>query len=305
MQPALEQIPIYKFPLSEARPIIGLRNVHRRRSGLRWDMHYGLELGLACSGKERRYFFDQSAREVEAGQVWFCGMWEPHGMQVVAAPCEVIILGIWPPLLAQMHFPEAPDFCALAPFNAPPAQRPAAAPKTRALLRDYGRQLKGILAADTPYQTVRLRLALQGILLCMIEAWPEAAAWRRRAPSAEFSQINQALQLVFESQAFVSTDTAARACGMNRHKFSALFQSWMNIRFADFSLRHRLHQATAQLRATPDPIKLVALRWGFADESHFHRLFVKHYGFSPQEYRNRMPPEKRFLISSLERAKPS
>ena len=251
-------------------------------------MHYGLEFGLACSGKERRLFLDKSERDVEAGDFWFCGMWEPHGVQVVTAPCETIVLTIWPPFLAQMHFPESPDFCALAPFNAPPKQRPRTSKKTKETMIKFGKQLKEIISSGPPHQTLRLRLALQEILLCIFESWPEAASWGRRAPSAELSQINQALQLVFESRSFVSTDEAARVCGMNRHKFSALFHSWMNIRFADFSLRHRLYQAAAQLRATREPIKSVALQWGFVDESHFYRIFMKHYDFSPHEYRSHM-----------------
>lgn len=293
MQPSPENIFIHHSQVSEARPIIGSCNAHLKRSEPRWDMHYGLEFGLVCSGKEHRLFFDKSERDVEAGDIWFCGMWEPHGMEVVVAPCETIVLQIWPPFLAQMHFPEAPDFCALAPFNAPPKQRPGTFEKTRKTTIKFGQQLKKIIPSNTPYRTIKLRFALQEILLSIYESWPKAASWGRRAPSAEFAQINQALQLVFESRSFVSTDEAARACGMNRHKFSALFRSWMNIRFADFSARHRLHQAAEQLRATSGPIKAIARQWGFADESHFHRLFLKHFGVSPGEYRQRTLPDKR------------
>lgn len=268
--------------------MIGWHHLHSERCESRWDMHYGLELGLICLGKERRFFSDKSERDFEVGDAWFCGMWEPHGMKVVTAPCEIIVLLIWPPLLAQMHFPEAPDFYALAPFNAPPKQRPRTSLETKGKMIMFGKQLKEIIVSDTPYKILRLRFVLQEILLRIFESWPEAVSWGRRAPSAEFSQINPALQLVFERHSFVSTDEAARACGMNRHKFSALFQSWMNIRFSDFSLRHRLHQATAQLRTTRDPIKSVALQWGFVDESHFYRIFAKHFGFSPHAYRSHM-----------------
>ena len=152
----------------------------------------------------------------------------------------------------------------------------------------FGQQLKEIISSDPPHQTLRLRFALTEILLCIFESWPEAVSWSRRAPAAEFSQINLALEMVFERHSFVSTDDAARACGMNRHKFSVLFRSWMNISFPDFSLRHRLYQAAAQLRTTRDPIKSIALQWGFVDESHFYRIFMKHYGFSPHEYRSHM-----------------
>lgn len=287
MQPSLEKIPIRNFQLSEAQPIIGVRHLHPERRGLLWNMHYGLEFGVVCAGKERRLFLDKSERDVEPGDVWFCGMWEPHGVKVVTAPCEVVVLLIWPPFLAQMYFPEASDFCASAPFNAPPRQRPRTSPKKRAMMIDFGKRLKGILAAGTSHQTLRLRLALEEMLLYVFESWPEAASWGRRVPSTEYAQINQSLRLVFEGHAFVSTDAAARACGMNRHKFSALFQSWMNISFADFSLRYRLHQAAVQLRETPEPIKNIAAQWGFFDPSHFYRVFMKHFGFAPQAYREK------------------
>lgn len=266
--------------------MIGLHNLHPERCASRWDMHYGLEVGLIYSGKERRFFLDKSERDFEAGDVWFCGMWEPHGMKVVTAPCEAIVLAIWPPLLAQTHFYEAPSFCALAPFNAPPKQRPRTSPKTKGTMIVFGKQLKEIIFLNTPYKTLRLRFVLQDMLLRVFETWPEAAYWRRRAPSAEFSQINRALEMVFQSHSFVSTEDAARACGMDRHKFSTLFRSWMNISFTDFSLRHRLHQAVNQLRNEPSvPIKKIAWQWGFADESHFHRVFMKHFSASPREYR--------------------
>jgi AraC-like DNA-binding protein len=62
----------------------------------------------------------------------------------------------------------------------------------------------------------------------------------------------------------------------------------MNIRFADFSLRHRLQQAAAQLREdTSAPIKEIIRPWGFTDESHFHRVFRKHFGLAPGQYRRR------------------
>ena len=289
MQASPEKISISKALLSETQPICGSINLHPARSAPRWDMHYGLEFGIIYSGEERRFFRDKSKRTVAAGNIWFCGMWEPHGMEVVIAPCETIVLQIWPPLLAQMSFPEVPDFCALAPFNAPPKQRPQTHLKTKETMINFGRQLKDILSSDVPHQKVRLRFALQEILLSIFESWPESGLWGRRAPDAEFSQINKALQMVFESHSFVSTDAAARACGMNRHKFSALFRSWMNIHFADFSLRHRLQQAAAQLRDDPsEPIKATAWQWGFANESHFCRLFLKHFGVSPGEYRRRM-----------------
>jgi AraC-like DNA-binding protein len=162
---------------------------------------------------------------------------------------------IWPPFLVQMRFPEAPGFSAIAPFNASPKQRPTISKKAKKKIIKFVRQLKDILSDGTPNRSLKLRFAMQEILLYIFESWPEATSWSQRVPSAEFAKISQAIHLVFDNRTFVSTADAAKVCGMNRHKFGALFQQWMNIRFADFSLRYRLQQAAAQLRDTSVPIK--------------------------------------------------
>jgi len=292
MQPSIIKISKIHYQLSETHPIIGSCNLHPARSEPRWDMHYGLELGLVYWGVQHRLFQQKFEMDVKPGDVWFCGMWEPHGASVITAPCEVLVFKIWPPFLAQMRFPEAPDFNALGLFNAPPKRRPRIDRKQRETMINFSKQLKQILTFDTPYQAVKLRLVLLEMLACICEAWPEAACRGRRAPSKEFSQINRALEMVFDNQAFVATADAARACGMNRHAFSTLFRSWMNISFAEFSARHRLHQAIAQLRDTDDPVKSVVMKWGYVDESHFYRIFFKHFGFSPGEYRKKLCNEQ-------------
>lgn len=288
MQPSPEKIFRLHYQLSAAQPIIGSCHLRSEYGKSQWDMHYGLEFGLVCSGKMRRLFPDKYAMDVKPGDVWFCGMWEPHGVKTITASCDVIVLKIWPPFLAQMYFPEATDFCALAPFNAPPRQRPRIPAKIKETMIEFGGQLKDILSSGAPHQAVRLRFALQEILLCVFEVWPSAALWSSRAPPIEFARINRALQLVFESRTFVSTAAAARVCGMNQRKFSALFRSWMNISFADFSFRYRLQEAAAQLRDDlAMPIKKITRQCGFVDESHFCRIFMKHFGVSPGEYRRR------------------
>ena len=59
----------------------------------------------------------------------------------------------------------------------------------------------------------------------------------------------------------------------------------MGLRFAKFALRHRLQSAAHELRVTDSPIKAIARKWGFVDESHLSRLFVQHYGCPPGRYR--------------------
>lgn len=287
IKPDLAGIVKFDYELSEACPIIGSCNLHPHKDESVRDMHYALEFGLCCSGIQRRFFANGFELDIKPGDVWFCGMWEPHGMKVVKTPCEVIVLFIWPPLIAQMRFPEAPNFNPMAFFTAPAPNRPGISGKLRNKMIAYIVRLKEVLSADVPHQTLKLRNIVTEFFLQLYEVWPEAGFWSCPEPQVSFSRINRAVQMVFDSHNFISTQTAARACGMNRHSFGILFKSWMHIEFSDFATKHRLHQAAVQLRGMREPLKAVAQRWGFTDISHFHHAFKKHYGLSPNEYRAR------------------
>jgi AraC-like DNA-binding protein len=249
-------------------------------------MHFGLELGVVLSGLMRRHYQDHS-RLVGRGQAWFCGMWEPHGYEVIKAPCEVVVMVIWPPLLAQLRFEEAPGLRWLAPFTARPTDRPQidAAMKTR--LIEQSEQLKKLIAPSSPADKARIRLGLLNILAMTADRCPDSKQDNVNLGPEHWSRLNHAVQLVFESRAFISTSRAAKESGLNRNIFSGLFEKWMGIRFADFALRYRLKLAADQLLSGNDPVKAVALNWGFTDTSHFHRVFQKHYELAPSEFRRK------------------
>ncbi|HEY3684402.1 MAG TPA: helix-turn-helix domain-containing protein [Streptosporangiaceae bacterium] len=59
----------------------------------------------------------------------------------------------------------------------------------------------------------------------------------------------------------------------------------------DVVRRRRLARARAELAASHDTtITAIAARWGFADASHFSRLFKECYGMSPRDYRVNLRP---------------
>jgi transcriptional regulator GlxA family with amidase domain len=49
----------------------------------------------------------------------------------------------------------------------------------------------------------------------------------------------------------------------------------------------RTEAAVRLLESTNTPVKVVASRTGFGDDERMRRAFVKTYGVSPQDYRNR------------------
>jgi len=272
------------IPVSDTTPVVISATTHSHRREAQYDMHFGLELGIVLSGAMRRHY-DGHSRLVGREQVWFCGMWEPHGFEVIKAPCEVIVLVIWPPLLAQLRFEEAPEIKWMAPFALKPADRPQINSAMKKKLIEQADQLKKLIAPATPVEKAQIRIGLLNILTMIAGRCPELKSDNVNLGPEQWSKLNRAVQLVFGSRAFISTGRAAKECGLNRNIFSLLFEKWMGIRFADFALRFRLKLAAGQLLSGNDPLKAVALNWGFTDTSHFHRVFRKHYGRSPSIFR--------------------
>ena len=48
-----------------------------------------------------------------------------------------------------------------------------------------------------------------------------------------------------------------------------------------------MNGAANALASTDLPVKEIANEWGFTDQSHMHRLFLKYYSCSPNEYRKK------------------
>jgi AraC-like DNA-binding protein len=147
-------------------------------------------------------------------------------------------------------------------------------------------QVVGRLAQEPPGRRVWMRLLALELLLLVQRDWDRPLELTP-ALADSFEALAGAVGLVFESRRMVSTAEAAAACGMSGTAFRRRFRDLMGITFAKFALRHRLSQAAVQLLRTEHPLKAVAVAWGFTDDSHFHRAFLRHYACSPGEYRRR------------------
>jgi AraC-like DNA-binding protein len=245
-------------------------------------MHYGLEMGVVLQGRMRR-FWGEDSRVLRRGEPWFSGMWEPHGAEVVGAPCRVVVTTIWPPLLAGLHFEEAPELDFMRPFAVDHSEPLLLPPASK---RELLRLAESMLVASTspdPLHRGRLRLLLLEALTCVLPALKSAQPERTPRRAA----IAPALELALTERRPVRVTEAARACHLGRERFMREFKNLMGLSFAQFALRKRLAGAAGDLATSEEPLKAIAWQWGFANESHFHRLFVRHYRATPAEYRKR------------------
>ena len=292
MAPAVESsfdIPApMAFALSEREPMLVLdQTYHSRAVPPLFDMHYPLELGIMLDGRARRYF-SGAQFDCGPGDVWTCGMWEPHGFLIRAVPCRVVVLVIWPPLLANLHDPECPGLSWMAPFSGDPVRRSAVSERSRDRVLALGRQILEWAGGDDPMARMRRRLRLMDLLLLLMEGTSVPGREEGMTPSENYRRITPAIDLVFQAHGLIANEDAAHACAMSTSVFIRAFRASMGLSFTKFALRRRLEQAAAELRQTVDPVKAIAQRWGFTDASHLHRLFQAHYGSTPANYRRRL-----------------
>ena len=240
------------------------------------DMHFEVELGFVLEGRMQRES-STHCLELQAGDIWCNGIWEPHSAYVRKSPLRLAILHLYPPYLANLSLPEQPDLNWLAPFTDHPERRPQGA----------------ILSSDT-FQEITSRLSsAQCAVTLHLDAlqalWQIISRWKCQAPyritSSDIGRLETALKLVFDNPRLVTIGEAASACHMSRNGFNLFFQRVMGVTFAQFALHHRLSQAASDLVETDDPIKQIADRWGFTDASHFHRCFRAIFKALPSDYR--------------------
>ena len=147
--------------LNEEHPIeVADQNPAHADSAALFDMHYELEMGIVLEGTMVRYV-GNTKRACRAGDMWFCGMWEPHGYHGDDS-CHRVVIVIWPPVLADLRFPEARDLNWMQPFITSPGSRPAVPVELR---DEIVRLVKHHMAHCERMTPARKRLLVMELLL--------------------------------------------------------------------------------------------------------------------------------------------
>lgn len=86
----------------------------------------------------------------------------------------------------------------------------------------------------------------------------------------------------------ISRDSVANAVNLNPSYFSKFFKEQMNESFISYLRRLRIETAILYLENSTDSIKEISKKVGYLDSNYFSRLFYKHTGYTPCEYRKRI-----------------
>ena len=85
----------------------------------------------------------------------------------------------------------------------------------------------------------------------------------------------------------ISLDDVLKVANMSKPTFSRQFKRHTGKTFVDFLNEIRLDEVRRSLLDTEEPISRIALQAGFGNLSHFNRLFRRHFGISPSEFRKK------------------
>jgi AraC-like DNA-binding protein len=288
-----------KFPSSTQSPFVVETGPFQESAENRLEMHYELELGIMVTGRAKRYYNDYEM-EVGPGQIWLCGIWEPHSRRTLKQPCDRIFMSILPQTLASLRFWPVADANLLAPFLVPPRYRPQIAHADEQTVIQLGQRIGRIREQNhVEHRNFWYLLLLAEVLLLATRDWRPPKSVSDPSATEAFFKITKAIHQVLDSRRRISEKEAANICQISQYSFGALFENLMGMSFTQFDLRFRIDMAAWYLVNTDEQIKNIAMQWGFTDSSHFNRYFRDHYGSSPQEYRQRFsrmtPPHEKSL----------
>jgi len=112
-----------------------------------------------------------------------------------------------------------------------------------------------------------------------------AAEWRESKIDPRVAAAMRSMEL--HSQNPVGNPSLAREAGMNTNAFIRLFHTHTGQSPQAWYIRHRIDYACRLLHHSRLPVKQIAAQTGFCDRAHFSRVFKRHRGMGPAEFRRR------------------
>ena len=104
----------------------------------------------------------------------------------------------------------------------------------------------------------------------------ELAPWQTR-------RVNEFFEVHLQDNPSI-LDLAGQ-CGLSASYFSEAFKQTTGLTPHQWLLKHRIERAKTQLRDTDESLATIASNCGFFDQSHFSRVFSRHEGCGPRDWR--------------------
>lgn len=141
------------------------------------------------------------------------------------------------------------------------------------------------LAAELRAADASAPLAAEGLALELLAATSRetraepslgrAPAWLRSAEELLRERVGECVGLA----------ELANAVGMHPTHLARVFRAHYGVSVGEYGRRLKVARAATEVASTETPLNVIALRAGFADQSHFTRVFKRYVGTTPARYR--------------------
>ncbi len=139
------------------------------------------------------------------------------------------------------------------------------------------------LARELKYPDDLSMLAAEGIVLEMLVELTRLGCDETRRPPRWLLQAQELVHARFMEP--LRTSEVAQTVGVHPAHLARGFRTHFRLSMGSYIRRLRLEWAARELVQSETPLATVALAAGFADQSHFTRLFKRHMGLTPNAYR--------------------
>jgi len=159
---------------------------------------------------------------------------------------------------------------------------------SRPVIRHLGLSLHPALERGQPLDGLFLDHVLYAIGAHVLERYGELGV-KKRAASGGLApwQQRRAMELMNESLGSddLSLKTIAEECGISVAHFGRAFRQSLRTSPHRWLVERRIEKAMTMLSREQASLADIALTCGFADQSHFTRVFTKYIGTSPGQWR--------------------
>ncbi len=151
-----QEATILKTKVTEHSPVAFKHDLIQECGPGLFDTHYPVELGIITQGQLKRSSGDWSA-EFNVGDLYLCGIWEPHQSYVVKAPYECCILHFDPVFLTQQLLDDSNQVNLLTAFLTSVESRVHPASEHAQLWLNYAQKLLDLNISKIPNKKLKLK----------------------------------------------------------------------------------------------------------------------------------------------------
>jgi AraC-like DNA-binding protein len=280
-----QQVQLFQYPFDVDHPIVYQEVFYPKTTEPNYDIHQGLELGIVLTGLQRR-LYEKYDFIAEPGQIWFAGLWEPHGCEVLNPKTRVLVMEIVPDFFAGHEPYSRLNWFEI--FQLSPQVRPQAnSLEDRRFVLNIARKMMQTMKKESPFKLDWLNFAIRELLLYFYEELSRTPAGQDHyRENTWLHHLSPALALIEETRGRkITLAEAARASNMSRSLFIRLFQQIMGMSFGKYCLRMRMAGVINDLRNTDKKLESMAVDWGFTNASHLIRTFKTLFKQTPYDYR--------------------